>query len=220
MIFGSFDLESTLLRVLAVLIAMSVHEMAHSLVSWWMGDKTAAVRGRLSLNPLAHIDWTGFLCLLVFGFGWAKPVPINPGNYKDEKAGIIWTSFAGPASNFILSFVLLFIYVLLFWLSNWAGWIVSSTIGWFVIQLLIVTARLSLGFGIFNLIPIPPLDGSKIFWSFLPDDLYYKYINGNMWWMLVLFALLATGLLSQPLYWMQNTVFSWMLNFWSMVFGY
>lgn len=208
--FMNMDISSILASLIAVILAMSIHEMAHGLVSWWLGDPTAKMRGRLSLNPFRHIDWIGLLCLFFFGFGWAKPVPIDSRYYKDEKAGIIWTSFAGPAANFLLSFLCLLIYTLLIrfaygaWLTTWFGH--------FILSVLYTTAVISAGFGIFNLIPIPPLDGAKIFWAFLPDKDYYRLMRGNQWLNLVLLLLIASGLLSGPLITMRSTLLQWMQN--------
>ena len=104
----SWNLEYIVSLVIAVILAMSIHEMAHGLVSYWLGDPTAKLQGRISLNPFAHIDWLGVLCLLLFHFGWAKPVPVDSSYYKDRKTGIIWTSFAGPIANFLLAFICVF----------------------------------------------------------------------------------------------------------------
>lgn len=208
MIFG-YSLGQIIVRLIAVLLAMSFHEMAHALVAYWMGDRTAKRAGRLSFNPLDHIDWVGLLCLLFFGFGWARPVPIDPRNMKDEKAGIIWTSFAGPLANFLLSFVFLLLAVIL--LKTVPGFVMQS-VGQFIFNVIITTAQLSLGFGIFNLIPIPPLDGAKIFWAFLPDRTYYKWMNGTPWMSLVLILLIYSGLLSAPMNMLLNTIYSGMLN--------
>ena len=99
------SIQSICIRVIAVILAMGIHESAHGLVSYWFGDPTAKEEGRLTLNPLAHVDWAGLLCLLVFRFGWAKPVPVDPRYYKDPKTGMIWTAFAGPIANFSLALV-------------------------------------------------------------------------------------------------------------------
>lgn len=174
---------------------MGIHEAAHGLVSYGFGDPTARNRGRLTLNPLAHIDWLGVICLLIFGFGWAKPVPIDSSYYKNQKTGIIWTSFAGPLANFLLGFVCILLYYLCVRFSFYEL---------FILQLLSTTAVLSIGFGIFNLIPIPPLDGSKILFSFLPDDQYYRFTQGNQLTMLIFIVIIATGILSSPLSLMVN----------------
>lgn len=206
--------------VLAVVLSMSVHEMAHALVSMMFGDPTARLKGRLSLNPFAHVDWTGLMCLLLFGFGWAKPVPIDSRYYKDEKTGIIWTSFAGPIANFLLAFVCLLIYYGLLLLAgrSFGG----SAVGSFILNVLYITAIMSVGFGIFNLIPVPPLDGSKVFWSFLPDDVYYKFIQGAPWMYMLFIVLMVSGVISGPLSIMRGTMLDWLSNgaiwFWGLFF--
>ena len=175
---------------------MSIHEVAHGLVSYWMGDPTAKMEGRLSLNPFKHVDWAGLVCLLFFDFGWAKPVPIDSRYYKDAKTGIIWTSFAGPVANFLLSFICVFIYYALY---KFAPQFMFTSTGDFISSVLSYTGLISTGFGIFNLIPIPPLDGSKVVFSFLPDDKYYKFIEGAPWMNFLFIALIFTGILNMPL---------------------
>nr|WP_295568404.1 site-2 protease family protein [uncultured Holdemanella sp.] len=175
---------------------MSIHEVAHGLVSYWMGDPTAKMEGRLSLNPFKHVDWAGLVCLLFFGFGWAKPVPIDSRYYKDAKTGIIWTSFAGPVANFLLSFICVFLYYALY---KFAPQFMFTSTGDFLSSVLSYTGLISTGFGIFNLIPIPPLDGSKVVFSFLPDDKYYKFIEGAPWMNFLFIALIFTGILNMPL---------------------
>lgn len=203
----SFDLKMISIYLIAVILSMSLHEMAHALVSYWMGDDMAKARGRISLNPLSHIDWLGMLCLLLFGFGWAKPVPVDPSRYKDPKAGMVWTAFAGPMMNFLLSFVCIFLFVLL---TAFSGSFVSSAVGSYIISLLATTANLSAGFGIFNLIPIPPLDGSRIFWAFLPDRDYFKINNPPAWVSFVFLLVIFSGLLDSPLFMMRSTLIGWM----------
>lgn len=205
--FRSMNIEMIVVQVIAVVLAMSIHEMAHAFVAYEMGDATARARGRMSLNPFAHIDWAGLLCLLIFGFGWAKPVPIDPSRYKDPKAGMVWTAFAGPVANFILSFicVLLFEILVLF-----TGSFTQSAIGSFLISLCSTTAIISAGFGIFNLIPVPPLDGAKVLWAFLPDREYFKINNPPAWVSLVFVVLIVSGVLNRPLTIMRSTMIGWM----------
>lgn len=191
-----YSIQTLSVNAIAVILAMSIHELAHGLVSYWMGDPTAKMEGRLTLNPLHHIDWVGLLCLLVCGFGWAKPVPIDSRYYKDQKTGIIWTSFAGPFANFLLSLLCVFLYYALY---KFAPSVMISNVGAYLALVFQYIAIISTGFGIFNLIPIPPLDGSKIIFSFLPDEKYYRFISGNQWMQLVLIALLLTGVLNTPL---------------------
>lgn len=191
-----FSISNIIYLAIGVILSMSIHEVAHGLVSYWMGDPTAKLEGRLSLNPFKHIDWAGLVCLLFFGFGWAKPVPIDSRYYKDAKTGIIWTSFAGPVANFLLSFICVFLFYALY---KFAPQFIFTAAGNFISSVLSYTGLISTGFGIFNLIPIPPLDGSKVAFSFLPDDKYYKFIEGAPWMNFLFIALIFTGVLNSPL---------------------
>ena len=191
-----FSISDIIYLAIGVILSMSIHEVAHGLVSYWMGDPTAKLEGRLSLNPFKHIDWAGLVCLLFFGFGWAKPVPIDSRYYKDAKTGIIWTSFAGPVANFLLSFICVFLFYALY---KFAPQLIFTAAGNFISSVLSYTGLISTGFGIFNLIPIPPLDGSKVVFSFLPDDKYYKFIEGAPWMNFLFIALIFTGVLNSPL---------------------
>lgn len=191
-----FNISNIIYLAIGVILSMSIHEVAHGLVSYWMGDPTAKLEGRLSLNPFKHIDWAGLVCLLLFGFGWAKPVPIDSRYYKDAKTGIIWTSFAGPVANFLLSFICVFLFYALY---KFAPQFIFTAAGNFISSVLSYTGLISTGFGIFNLIPIPPLDGSKVVFSFLPDDKYYKFIEGAPWMNFLFIALIFTGVLNSPL---------------------
>ena len=212
----NIDLEGLLSLVIAVVLAMSIHEMAHGLVSYWLGDPTAKMQGRISLNPFAHEDWLGVLCLLLFHFGWAKPVPIDASYYKDRKTGIIWTSFAGPLANFLLAFICVFIYILLI---VFLPQFVYSGIGSFIVSTLSTSATLNVGFGLFNLIPVPPLDGSKILFAFLPDEQYYRFIEGSPFFMLVLILLIYMNVLNVPLAMLQNNILQFFINISSMILG-
>lgn len=202
----NFDIRSIVISIIAVILSMFIHEVGHGLVSYWFGDPTAKQSGRLKLNPFVHVDWVGLACLLLCGFGWAKPVPIDARYYKDAKTGIIWTSFAGPIANFLLAFVCMFIYVALFKFAP--VFLYTTTIGLFIASCLSTTALMSIGFGIFNLIPIPPLDGSKILFSFLPDEIYYRFIKGSTMINLLFIAVLFSGILSSPMMMLRNEIFN------------
>ncbi len=205
-----FNISNIIYLAIGVILSMSIHEVAHGLVSYWMGDPTAKLEGRLSLNPFKHIDWAGLVCLLFFGFGWAKPVPIDSRYYKDAKTGIIWTSFAGPVANFLLSFICVFLFYALY---KFAPQFIFTAAGNFISSVLSYTGLISTGFGIFNLIPIPPLDGSKVVFSFLPDDKYYKFIEGAPWMNFLFIALIFTGVLNSPL----GMIRTQMISFFEMV---
>ena len=212
-----FSLQSIVYLVIAVILSMSIHETAHGLVSYWMGDPTAKLEGRLSLNPFKHIDWAGLVCLLFFGFGWAKPVPIDSRYYKDAKTGIIWTSFAGPVANFLLSFICVFLFYALY---KFAPQFIFTAAGNFISSVLSYTGLISTGFGIFNLIPIPPLDGSKVVFSFLPDDKYYKFIEGAPWMNFLFIALIFTGVLNSPLGMLRAQMISFFEMVTKMILGF
>ena len=157
----------------AVLFVLSAHEWAHGMVAYWMGDRTAKNMGRLTLNPLKHLDPMGAVCMLLFGFGWAKPVPIRARNFKKVRLGIILTSAAGPLMNFIIGFIAIFFYylIVLLWGST------MGNVGENLTLLLSIVASVSIGLGVFNLIPLPPLDGSKIVGELLPMKWRFKYYS-------------------------------------------
>ena len=188
-LFRALDLNSLqdlLIRLLAVLLCLTVHELCHGLAAYALGDPTAKRNHRLSLNPLRHIDWFGFAMLAVAGFGWAKPVPVNPNYFKRPKMGMALTALAGPASNFLLALVLLALVrpLSVFRAAAWPG---------VVLEFLIRAALLSIGLGLFNLIPIPPLDGSKVLFSLLPDRQYNLLLRYERIGMVALWALVAVG---------------------------
>lgn len=167
MFFGN-SLTSIVATLLAVLIAITFHETAHGYVAYRLGDPTAKNAGRLTLNPLAHMDPIGALLMLIAGFGWAKPVPVNPFYFRgDRTKGMMLVSIAGPITNLVLSFAAYFILV--------AGQGFSSIP--FLGEFLQYCVTLNVYLAVFNLIPIPPLDGSKILAGFLPKSTAYKYLT-------------------------------------------
>ena len=158
------SLGSAALRAAAVLLCLSVHETCHGLAALVLGDPTAKARHRLSLNPLRHIDWLGLALMFVAGFGWAKPVPVNPNYFKKPKQGMAVTALAGPASNFLLALLAMLISRLIYLYAPYNP--VWQTVFDFCLY---TVAPLSIGLGLFNLLPLPPLDGSKVLAMFLPD---------------------------------------------------
>ena len=190
--FGS--LESILLRVAAVFLCLTIHETCHGLAAYALGDPTAKRAHRLSLNPLRHIDWLGLIMMVVAGFGWAKPVPVNPNYFKKPKQGMALTALAGPASNFLLALALLLAARLT---AEHA--LVTGTLNetWFMF--LLNTSSLSVGLELFNLIPIPPLDGSKVVAVLLPDRAYDWLMRYERFGMLVLLAVISVGIGSNAL---------------------
>ncbi|MBQ3534176.1 MAG: site-2 protease family protein [Clostridia bacterium] len=177
-------MKDMLLRLLSVLLCLTVHETCHGLAAYALGDPTAKRQNRLSLNPLRHIDWLGLAMMVAVGFGWAKPVPVNPNYFKNPKRGMAITALAGPVSNFVLALVLLL--VLRFWFM--------TSIGGAWMYFLLDTAILSIGLGIFNLIPIPPLDGSKVAAVLLPDKAYRLLMRYERIGMILLWVLITAGI--------------------------
>ena len=179
-------LKSMVYIVPAILLAISAHEFAHGYVSYKLGDPTPKIDGRLTLNPLAHLDLWGTVCLILFRMGWAKPVRINTAYYKNKKRGTILVSLAGPLMNYLMAFVSILIYGLFYK----AG---SSYGTWFY-----YLAVINVGLGTFNLIPIPPLDGSIILQELFPKlgDFYCRI---RRYAMPLLFICLFTGILRIPL---------------------
>ena len=176
-----------LLRVAAVFLCLTIHETSHGLAAYALGDPTAKREHRLSLNPLRHIDILGLAMMFFVGFGWAKPVPVDMRYFKHPKSGMAITALAGPVSNFVLALVLLLICKFM------ALHVVATAFSVALYQFLLTTAFLSVGLGTFNLIPIPPLDGSKVLFSFLPDRAYLKLMYYERYGMLVLLLLSFAG---------------------------
>lgn len=181
--------------IIPALICITLHELSHGWVAYKLGDNTAKDRGRLTLNPIKHIDVMGLVMMVVFKVGWAKPVPVNMNNFKNPKRGMAVTALAGPLSNVIIAAVFLFLYGVLFYPLTMTG----SAFWAEILNMVQITSYLSLGLAIFNLIPIPPMDGSKILFSVLSDEGYYKLMRYERYGMILLFLVVATGALGQPL---------------------
>ena len=180
--FDWAGLLSAVFRVLGVLVCLTVHETCHGLAALALGDPTAKRMRRLSLNPLHHIDWLGLASMFLCGFGWAKPVPVDMRYFKRPKAGMAVTALAGPASNFLLAMLLLFFASLTARLAAGEG---AALLYGFLVN----TALLSVGLGLFNLVPIPPLDGSKVLFALLPERAYYTLMRYERYGMAVLLLL-------------------------------
>ena len=155
-----------------VLIALTFHELAHGIVSTKLGDPTPRMTGRLTVNPLAHLDPVGTLLMIFTGFGWAKPVSINPRYYRDPKKGMALTALAGPMANFILSVIAMLLYAVIFIVYKKTG-VFAGSIGT-ISRITVTFVQLNLCFMVFNFIPIPPLDGSRILGLFLSNNAYFK----------------------------------------------
>ncbi|PIP17658.1 MAG: site-2 protease family protein [Parcubacteria group bacterium CG23_combo_of_CG06-09_8_20_14_all_35_9] len=172
--------------IVAILMAVSVHEFAHAAMAYYLGDSTAKDAGRLTLNPLAHLDLVGTLLLLFVGFGWGKPVPFNPLNLRDKKWGSTFVSLAGPGANLVclifFGLILRFVYPLL-------GLGIENALFHFLYLLILINTVLM----IFNLIPIPPLDGSELLLTILPDSMLEFKMMLRQWGIFILLALVFLG---------------------------
>ena len=199
----SIDVLQIITKILIIFLVLPIHECAHAWAAHKMGDETAAYSGRLTLNPLAHIDILGALCLLITGFGWAKPVPINPLKFKKQRFGIAITAAAGPLSNLAVSFIAMIIYRIVLSLPGGSGYFLSSagdiTGGFVILYILQFFILVNIGLAIFNLIPIPPLDGSKIISYFTSAKLDRWIYEHQLIVNAVFFAVIITGILSKPL---------------------
>ncbi|MBR3836651.1 MAG: site-2 protease family protein [Clostridia bacterium] len=190
-----------LLTLPVILIALSVHEMMHGYAAYRLGDPTAKYMGRLSMNPLRHIDPIGFISLLVFRIGWAKPVSVDPRYFKKPKRDMALTALAGPLSNFALAFLSSFLYVFLYGLGiRHQLFGATPTPYYFLVTMAGYMVSINLGLGVFNLIPVPPLDGSKILYAFLPYQVLYKIAPYERYFQFVMILLLALGILSTPIH--------------------
>lgn len=200
---GRETLFQWFVRALVLFACLPIHEFAHAYVADKLGDDTARQRGRLTLNPLRHLDLMGSLMLILLGFGWAKPVPVNPGRFQHPKLGMALTAAAGPCSNLLMAGILLAVFKVLFYtvLGGSGGFA-------FLISMLEIIIVVNLGLAVFNLLPIPPLDGSKLLGAILPDRLYQRMLRYDRYIVILLFVLLWTGALSTPLSFLRDRALS------------
>lgn len=204
-IWDGFDftyLLNILLSIIPALVCITLHELSHGFVAYKLGDDTAKNAGRLTLNPIKHLDIMGLIMMVVFHFGWAKPVPVNMYKFKDPKRGMAITALAGPVSNILITIVFLFIYGLLYIPLQ------LSDVGQYILQMIMITAYISLGLAVFNFIPVPPLDGSKVLFSLMSDEKYYKLMRYERYGTIIMILLVATGVLGKPL----DTAVEWLYN--------
>lgn len=194
------DIPLLILRIPIILIALTVHETAHGRVALWLGDTTARDMGRLSLNPLHHLDLFGAITMLLFGFGWAKPVPINARKFKNPKLGMALSSLAGPVSNLLLAFFGLFLMrIVYFFLPEYMTRGFAFYLARYTLLFLYMFAAMNTGLAIFNFLPMPPLDGSRILFSFLPTKAYFGVMKYERYIAAAIMILIFTGLLDAPL---------------------
>lgn len=183
---SNLKFQEFIIRSIAVLVAIIPHEMAHGFAAYLCGDETAKNDGRLSLNPLHHLDPIGTICLILFKFGWAKPVMINPNNFRNRKVGTFFVSIAGVTVNFILAIISVVL-------------LKHINVNKFFFELLMNIFWFNIVLGVFNLIPIPPLDGSKLLFSFLPLKYEYYLIRYERYGYILILLLIMSGALDKIL---------------------
>lgn len=190
---GSMDFSSVIIYILSSLIVifltLPVHEYAHGWTAVKLGDPTPRYQGRLSLSPFAHIDYIGALCIILFGFGWARPVQVNSFNFRNPKKDMAITALAGPVSNIIIATVAMLITNAIKALAP----VVTVTL--YVFYFFYFIAQINISLAVFNLIPIPPLDGSRLLSALLPDRIYYKIMRYERYFFILLIGLLYLGVL-------------------------
>lgn len=212
MLFGNnMNIVEILLCIPAALIALTVHEYCHGYVAYRLGDPTARSLGRLSLNPLKHLDPIGAVLMIVCGFGYAKPVPINPRYFKNPRKGMALTAAAGPLANFLLAFLGALLYQLTLLLLPIAGTEFLLRFVLFLASFFATFHYLNLSLCVFNMIPLPPLDGSRIFYIFLPPKLYFRVMKYERIIMIVLLVALGLGAFSGLIHVIVNAISGGML---------
>ncbi|MBO5725898.1 MAG: site-2 protease family protein [Clostridia bacterium] len=198
-ILGELDFLTIVLYIISslfvIFLILPIHEVAHAFIATKLGDPTARNMGRLTLNPFAHIDWIGAAAIMFFGFGWANPVPVHMANFRKPKRDMAITALAGPLSNILLAFVSMIICYSFLCLGNFGG----VEFAYYISDIFYIVAHISTVLAVFNLIPIPPLDGSKILAAFLPDRIYIKLMRYERYCSFVLLIMMVTGLLDTPI---------------------
>ena len=194
-------------RAIAQLIAIPFHESAHAWASYKLGDPTAKNAGRLSLNPLRHFDPLGALCMIITGFGWARPVPVSAvSRFRHPRRDMALSAAAGPASNVVLAFFCMILYKLVYFLT-------PETLFWdFTAAVMFQLVWTNITLAVFNLLPVPPLDGSRIVTVFLPQKAYFGLMRYERYIMVALFAALMLGWLDMPLRIVDNAVWSFLVS--------
>lgn len=192
-IFSKEGLISFLYTLPALLFCLSVHEFAHAYTAYKLGDRTQKTMGRLTLNPFSHIDIAGFICIALFGFGWGKPVMIDDRNFKNKAAGNALTAFAGPCSNIIMAILFTIILKILL-ITGVILPTINSVVGSIILNMLILTIQFNVVFAIFNLIPIPPFDGSRILYFFLPAKGREYMYKIEQYSFIIVLVILVTGI--------------------------
>ena len=197
----------TAVLVAASLLCITFHETCHGFAAYKLGDNTAKRMGRLSLNPLKHVDLMGLIMMALFRFGWAKPVPVDMRNFKNPKAGMALTALAGPVSNVVLAYAAVVLCNFVMFLADRLGstWLLLA-----LAQFFVYVEIISAGLAVFNVFPIPPLDGSKVLFALLSDRAYDRLMRYEKYGMGLLMVLLVTGAIDRPLGAMRDWLLTWL----------
>lgn len=220
MSYGTSGIFSLVLSIPAVLLAITVHEFGHAFAAYKLGDDTPVRQGRLSLNPLDHVDPLGIAMLLFAHIGWGKPVQVNPRNYNRnisvEKADAI-VSFAGPLMNFITAIIFALIYCAILRFAGLS--FISTNIGYIIISIVGSIVTMNIGLGVFNMIPLPPLDGSKIFLPILPRNAKYWFVQHEQMFYFIFLIIWITGIAGNLISPIISQITDWILGFAMSIFG-
>ncbi len=207
------DPEAIMARILIAAFILPFHELAHGWVANKLGDPTAKWMGRLTLNPIKHLDPVGSILLILTGYGWAKPVPINPRNFRNPRKGMAITAAAGPIANLLIALAFMILYkIAVYAIAIPMGGVPETGILYILLELLFNVMWVNVGLAVFNLFPIPPLDGSRIVGLFLPERIYYQITRYEQYIMYGFMALIMfTSILDGPLSWCMGKVY-WLLD--------
>ena len=204
------DMTQVLIALIVVLLSLTLHEVAHGVAALWSGDDTAKHAGRLTLDPRAHLSTQGFLAILFLPIGWGIPVPINSRKFKNLRLGIFFVSIAGILTNLIICFLACLTWSIIVRFGNFTIDTMYS-----IRDVLRIIAQINIGLAIFNLLPIPPLDGSKILWLIAPKKMYPLFARVEQYGFMLLFAVII--FFNAPFWWLVDTAFSGVANFASML---
>ena len=198
-----------------IFCVMPIHEYAHALLAYKLGDETARLKGRLTLNPMAHLNPIGALMILLVGFGYAQPVPVNVRNVKmkNKKLAMGIIALAGPASNLIMAFLSMLIMFIIASVVSYVNTIATAFIYFFQF-----TAIININLAVFNLLPLPPLDGSRILFAVLPSKYYFGVMKYERYIIIGVMVLLFTGILTTPLSWISDFVYDMFFSVLSVIF--